>query len=185
MNKESQWRSLSGPVEWIFVHKNWRSSFGFNRSHRWSCTRCFAPFFFWRSHYQPCYISKKIVAFGAQKTRKHTLKGRHCFSRILAQRYNWAIFFENEQGEVITVNGDRYRVMWNEFLFTKIEEKDIGNIWFQKDGATCHTAEAILDVLRSAFKDRCSADVVWPPRSCEGCQSKISATPKSQRQLTL
>ena len=50
-------------------------------------------------------------------------------------------YFENEQGEVVTVNGDRYRVMLKEFLFTKIEE-DIGNIWFQQDGATRHTAEA-------------------------------------------
>ena len=42
--------------------------------------------------------------------------------------------------------------MLNEFLFTKIEEKDIGNICLQKDGATCHTAEA---------------DVVSPSRSCD------------------
>ena len=61
------------------------------------------------------------------------------------------LFFENEQGETVTVNGDRYRAMLNEFLFTKIEEEDIGNIWFQQDGATCHTPEAILDVLRLAF----------------------------------
>ena len=50
-----------------------------------------------------------------------------------------------------------------EFLFTKIEEDDIGNIWFQKDGATCHRAEATLDVLRSVFEDRIisrRADVV-------------------------
>ena len=39
-------------------------------------------------------------------------------------------FFENEQGEAIRVNGDSYRAMLNEFLFTKIEEDDIGNIWF-------------------------------------------------------
>ena len=31
-------------------------------------------------------------------------------------------FFENEQGEAVTVNGDRYRAMLNEFLSTKIEE---------------------------------------------------------------
>ena len=36
-------------------------------------------------------------------------------------------FFENEQGEAVTVNGDRCRAMLNEFLFTKIEEEDIGN----------------------------------------------------------
>ena len=79
-------------------------------------------------------------------------------------------FFENEQGEAATVNGDRYRAMSNVFLFTKIKEEDIGNIWFQQDGATCHTVEATLHVLRPVFEDRIiirRADVVWPPRSCD------------------
>ena len=60
--------------------------------------------------------------------------------------------------------------MLNEFLFTKNEEEDIGNIWIQQDGATCHTAEATLDVLRPVFEDRIisrRADVVWPPQSCD------------------
>ena len=60
--------------------------------------------------------------------------------------------------------------MLNEFLFTKFEEEDIGNIWFQQNDATCHTAEAILDVLRPVFEYRIiirKADVVWPPRSCD------------------
>ena len=42
--------------------------------------------------------------------------------------------FENEQEEAVTVNADRYRSMLNEFLFKKIKEQDIGNIWFQQDG---------------------------------------------------
>ena len=65
---------------------------------------------------------------------------------------------------------DRFRAMLNEFLFTKIEEEYIGNIWFQQDGATCHTAEATLNVLRSVFEDRIisrRANVVWPTRSCD------------------
>ena len=57
----SQWRSLSGHVERIFVHKNWRGEYWqhlvstgrhyvlHSRSH----TRCFASCF-WRSHYQLC-----------------------------------------------------------------------------------------------------------------------------------
>ena len=60
--------------------------------------------------------------------------------------------------------------MLNKFLYTKIEEEDIGNIWFQQDGSTCHTAEAKLDVLRPVFEDHiisCRADVVWPPQSCD------------------
>ena len=59
--------------------------------------------------------------------------------------------------------------MLNEFLFTKTEEEDIGNIWFQQDGAISNTAETTLDVLRPVFEDRIisrRADVVWPPRSC-------------------
>ena len=59
--------------------------------------------------------------------------------------------------------------MLNEFLFTKIEEKDIGNIWFQKDGVTGHPAEATFDVLRPVFEDHIisrRADVVWLPPSC-------------------
>ena len=75
-------------------------------------------------------------------------------------------FIENEQREAVIVNGDRYQAMLNEFLFTKIEEEDIDNIWFQQDGTTCHIAEAILDILRPVFEDRIisrRADVVWPP----------------------
>ena len=59
--------------------------------------------------------------------------------------------------------------MLNQFLFTKIEE-DIGNIWFQQNGETCHTPEATLDVLLQVFEDRIISritDVVWPPRSCD------------------
>ena len=58
--------------------------------------------------------------------------------------------------------------MLNEFLFTKIEAEDIGNICFQQDGATCHTAEATLDVFRPVFEDRIisrRADVVFLSKS--------------------
>ena len=58
--------------------------------------------------------------------------------------------------------------MLNEFLFIKIKEKDIDNIWFQQDGAMCHTAEATLNVLRPVFEDHIisrRADVLWPPRN--------------------
>ena len=60
--------------------------------------------------------------------------------------------------------------MLSEFLFTKIKEEDIGSIWFQQDGATCHVGEVIQDVLRPVFEDPIisrRADVVWLPRSCE------------------
>ena len=69
--------------------------------------------------------------------------------RVLIQRHNWGIFFfENEYVETVTVNGDHYRAMLKEFLFTKIEEADIGNIWFQQDY-----------YLWVAVKDKCYADM--------------------------
>ena len=74
---------------------------------------------------------------------------------------------------------------WTNF-FAKIEEEDIGNIWFQQDGATCLTAEATLEVLRPVFEDRIisrRADVVWTI-IC-GVLTKITVTPINQRQLTL
>ena len=60
--------------------------------------------------------------------------------------------------------------MLNEYLFTKIEQEDIGNIQFQQDCARYNTAEATLDVLRPVVKDRTFSrrtDVFWPPWSCD------------------
>ena len=68
--------------------------------------------------------------------------------------------------------------MLNEFLFTRIEGEDIGNIWFQQNGAMCHTSEATLDVLRPIFGDRIirrRAEVVWPPRSWTVTKDKCYA----------
>ena len=56
----SQWRSLSGHAERIFVHKNWRGEYCQHLvstgrryvPHSRSYTRCFAPCF-WRPYYQP------------------------------------------------------------------------------------------------------------------------------------
>ena len=39
-------------------------------------------------------------------------------------------FFENKQGKAVIVNGDYYRAMVTEFLFTKIEEEHVDKIWF-------------------------------------------------------
>ena len=75
--------------------------------------------------------------------------------RILVQRHNWAIFLSG----------------YVERIFVhKIEEEDIGKIWFQQDGAMCYTAQAILDVLRPVFEDRIisrRAAIVWFPRICD------------------
>ncbi|GFW39366.1 transposable element Tc3 transposase [Trichonephila clavipes] len=43
-------------------------------------------------------------------------------------------------------------------------------LWFQQDGATCHTACATIDLLKDTFGDRLIprfGPVNWPPRSCD------------------
>ncbi|GFW43330.1 putative transposable element [Trichonephila clavipes] len=43
-------------------------------------------------------------------------------------------------------------------------------LWFQQDGATCHTARATIDLLKDTFGDSlisCFGPVNWPPRSCD------------------
>lgn len=79
-------------------------------------------------------------------------------------------FFENEGGAAVTVNGERYRAMLTDYFFGEIEDEDLGDIWFQQDGATCHTANATIEILREIFENRIiskNADVNWPPRSCD------------------
>ena len=85
----------------------------------------------------------------------------HCLVRILVQMHNWAIFLRK------WARRGRYRA---NFCSKKFGEEDIGIIWFQQDGANCHTPEATLDVLHLVFEDRIIsriADVVWPPQSCD------------------
>ncbi|GFT58691.1 uncharacterized protein TNCV_1360591 [Trichonephila clavipes] len=44
-------------------------------------------------------------------------------------------------------------------------------LWFQQDGATCHTARATIDLLKDTLGDRLISRfgpaVNWPPRSCD------------------
>ncbi|GFU88785.1 transposable element Tc3 transposase [Trichonephila clavipes] len=43
-------------------------------------------------------------------------------------------------------------------------------LWFQQDGAICHTARATIDLLKDTFGDRLISrfgPVSWPPRSCD------------------
>lgn len=79
-------------------------------------------------------------------------------------------FFENEVGQAVTVNGVRYRKMITDFLWPEIEDMDLDDMWFQQDGATCHTANETITLLRDKFNDRVISrcgDVNWPPRSCD------------------
>ncbi|GFU34711.1 uncharacterized protein TNCV_1994181 [Trichonephila clavipes] len=79
-------------------------------------------------------------------------------------------FFKNDEGHNITVNGDRYRAMITNFFIPELNNHDVQELWFQQDGATCHTARATIDLLKDTFGDRLISrfgPVNWPPRSCD------------------
>ncbi|GFW81127.1 hypothetical protein TNCV_4804951 [Trichonephila clavipes] len=77
-------------------------------------------------------------------------------------------FFKNDDGHNVTVNGDRYRAMITNFFIPELNNHDVQELWFQQDGATCHTARATIDLLKDTFGDRLISrfePVNWPPRS--------------------
>ncbi|GFY26122.1 putative DD41D transposase [Trichonephila clavipes] len=83
-------------------------------------------------------------------------------------------FFKNDEGNNVTVNGDlaraRYRAMITNFFIPELNNHDVQELWFQQDGATCHTARATIDLLKDTFGDRLISrfgPVNWPPRSCD------------------
>ncbi|GFU79565.1 transposable element Tc3 transposase [Trichonephila clavipes] len=79
-------------------------------------------------------------------------------------------FFKNDEGHNVTVNGDRYRAMITNFFIPELNNHDVQELWFQQDGATCHTARATIDLLKDTFGDRLISrfgPVNWSPRSCD------------------
>ncbi|GFS53405.1 uncharacterized protein TNCV_1327341 [Trichonephila clavipes] len=54
-------------------------------------------------------------------------------------------FFKNDEGHNVTVNGDRYRATITNFFIPELNNHDVQELWFQQDGATCHTARAPID----------------------------------------
>ncbi|GFT63676.1 uncharacterized protein TNCV_871051 [Trichonephila clavipes] len=95
-----------------------------------------------------------------------TSRKTDCFVRFRG----WWNFFKNDEGHNVTVNGDRYRAMITNFFIPEWNNQDVQELWFQQDGATCHTARATIDSLKDTFGDRLISrfgPVNWPPRSCD------------------
>ncbi|GFT58367.1 hypothetical protein TNCV_2118711 [Trichonephila clavipes] len=62
-------------------------------------------------------------------------------------------------------NGDRYRVMITNFFIPELNNHDAQELWFQQDGATCHTARATINLVKDTFGDRLISrfgPVNWP-----------------------
>jgi hypothetical protein len=65
-------------------------------------------------------------------------------------------FVEDEMGRALTVTGHRYRAMITTFLAPEVEDMTMNqerSLWFQHDGATCHTTRETVACLRQLFSD--------------------------------
>ncbi|GFW28239.1 uncharacterized protein TNCV_4639071 [Trichonephila clavipes] len=100
--------------------------------------------------------TNKTAAFGAKLIHKCMSKHRYIQKNSLfGALYGLADhFFKNDEGHNVTVNGDRYRAMITNFFIPELNNHDVQELWFQQDGATCHTARATIDLLKDMFGDR-------------------------------
>ncbi|GFV49807.1 transposable element Tc1 transposase [Trichonephila clavipes] len=62
----------------------------------------------------------------------------------------WSVL-KNDDGHNVTVNGDRYRAMITNFFIPELNNHDVQELWFQQDGATCHTDRATIDLFKDTF----------------------------------
>ena len=57
--------------------------------------------------------------------------------------------------------------MINEILWPELKDMDVDDVYFQQDGATCHTSSETIGLLREKFPGRVisrNGDYNWPPR---------------------
>lgn len=88
--------------------------------------------------------------------------------RLLSGTYNSqaAFFVVNGEGQIETFNDVRYRLVTTDYHWHQSEDLDVEVIWFQQDGASCHTPYAEFDVLRQKFRGRIIphyGDINWQP----------------------
>ena len=60
--------------------------------------------------------------------------------------------------------------MIDEFLWPKLEDMDVDNVYFEQDDATCHTSGETIGLLREKSPDRVisrNGDYNWMPKSCD------------------
>ena len=74
-------------------------------------------------------------------------------------------FFENVKRRTVTVNAEWYKVMLETFLHIELHHHQQDLLWFQQDGATAHTADISMQVLKTMFLHRLIPrfwDIAWP-----------------------
>ena len=73
------------------------------------------------------------------------------FDAVQAWWHHWTVLLQDAAKRNVTVNGERYREMISNFFLPKMQKLDLHDMWFQQDGARCHTARVIMELLRGEF----------------------------------
>lgn len=79
-------------------------------------------------------------------------------------------FFEDNDGNVATVNKDRYLHILKSKFIPALRRRSVNmdDVWFQQDGATPHTAGDVINFLTETFGDKFisfKTEREWPPHS--------------------
>ena len=80
----------------------------------------------------------------------------------------WGPYFFEEDNVTVTVNSTRYCQMMETFVKPKLNMLHIDNVWFQQDGATAHTSQRSIRLLKEMFPGHLISlrgDIGWPARS--------------------
>lgn len=121
------------------------------------------------------YVNKQNCRFWAEdnprqlhETPLHSQKVT-VWCAISAQQIVGPYFFE-EGAATVTVTAERYLRMLEDFFIPELRRRDVAldGVWFQQDGATCHTARISMAFLREHFPNKLISrwgNVPWPPRS--------------------
>ncbi|GFU23119.1 putative transposable element [Trichonephila clavipes] len=121
---------------------------------------------FWLNGYvnkQNCRIWSEANPQVYVETPLHLEKLTVCYA-LWAGGIIGSYFFKNDEGHNVTVNGNRYRAMINNFFIPELNYHDVQELWFQQDGAKYHTPFATIDLLKDTFGDRlisCFVPVIY------------------------
>ena len=89
------------------------------------------------------YIEEKnLRVLRPDLTETYALNTSECLVHLKWSRGLFGpYFFEIDTDLSITVNRNTYRTLINNFCVPAFHGVDVNNIWFQRDGRTCHTSQ--------------------------------------------
>ncbi len=92
-----------------------------------------------------------------------------CWIGLLDGDIMGPFWFFDESGAPANVNQHRYLEMLNTQVWPCLQNRrNLRHVWFQQDGATCHTTDRVLSWLNTKFSGRVISrrnSLHWPAQS--------------------